>query len=280
PPRPLVTQVTPSVLPDGGAGARIHYTGTEGHNATVRIYRTDLPGKPRLVKSFLTQANSSNATWDGEIAGRPAPAGTYLVGLDVTDRACNTGHFPLVMPPPPGSTKGAGLTVRYLAAQPPLDPVSAGSEALVRVDSRQRPYRWVLRRSGSARAVARGAGTRFTLRVAVPRGGAGLYELAIRSGSYRTEVPLIARAASARPPILVVLPALTWQGENPADYDNDGLPDTLDQGGAVDLDRVLPAGFPAGFGDESAFLAYLDKTHLSYELTTDLALVDGSGPPL
>jgi hypothetical protein len=78
----------------------------------------------------------------------------------------------------------------------------------------------------------------------------------------------------------VVLPALTWQGQNPQDDDSDGLPDTLDTGDPIQLNRVLADGLPAGFGDEAALLAYLDQAHLPYDLTTDIGLIDGSGPQL
>jgi FlgD Ig-like domain len=112
PPRPVVTSVTPSVIP-GPEGPRvtIHYVGNQGRGGTVRIYRTDLPGGPRLVKSFLTPWNGHAAIWDGKINGRLAPAGTYLVGLDVTDAACDTGQFPAHIPPAPGTAPQATVTV-------------------------------------------------------------------------------------------------------------------------------------------------------------------------
>jgi hypothetical protein len=148
------------------------------------------------------------------------------------------------------------------------------------VDSRQRPFQWVLRRTGTVRAVAHGAQNGYQLRVPTPRGAAGLYQLAIRSGPYRTEVPLVVHATQPRRGILVVLPALTWQGQNQVDDDADGLPDTLDGGGRVQLNRVLAGGLPAGFGEQAAILAYLDQSHLGYDLTTDIGLIGGSGPQL
>jgi FlgD Ig-like domain len=107
PPHPVVTSVTPSEIP-GADGTRvtIHYAGNEGRGGTIRIYRTDVPGGPRLVKSFLTPWNGHTAIWDGTINGRVAPAGTYLIGLDVTDAACDTGHFPA-----PGTTPNTTVTV-------------------------------------------------------------------------------------------------------------------------------------------------------------------------
>ena len=76
------------------------------------------------------------------------------------------------------------------------------------------------------------------------------------------------------------MPALSWQGQNPGDEDGDGMPDTLDAGLPVSLARPLAHGLPAGFADEQALLAYLDKAHLPYDLTTDLGLIDHVGPQL
>src|SRR5205807_348094 len=74
PPRPVITAVSPSLIPRGGtAGATISYRGTEGRGAVVRLYRTDLPHDP-LVKQFKTKYGASSAIWDGTIGGRPAPA--------------------------------------------------------------------------------------------------------------------------------------------------------------------------------------------------------------
>jgi len=112
PPHPVVTSVTPSAIPGPeGTNVTIHYVGNDGRGGTVRIYRTDLPGGPRLVKSFLTPWNGHTAVWDGTIDGRRAPAGTYLVGLDVTDAACDTGHFPAHIPPTSGTAPQATVTV-------------------------------------------------------------------------------------------------------------------------------------------------------------------------
>jgi N,N-dimethylformamidase beta subunit-like, C-terminal/FlgD Ig-like domain len=283
PPRPVVTSATPSIIPSGAAGVTIAYRARGGSGGFVQIYRTDLPGGPRRVLSFGTSGNGRRQ-WDGTIAGRPAPAGTYLVGLRLSDRACNTGFFPATIPPARGSTAHAGVTVRYLAAQPPLTPVPAGSTATVFVDSRRRPYRWALRNVDSKKVLERGSvhasaqGVSPTLSVRMPATGAGLYELAIRSGPNRTLVPLIASRRHSRAKVLVVLPALTWQGQNPVDDDHDGIPNTLENGGPISLQRPLANGLPEGFADEASLLAYLDRSHLSYDLTTDLGLLSGSGP--
>ncbi len=280
PPRPVVTSVSPKLIPQSESGdVTIHYTGNEARSGVVRIWRTDLPGKPKLVKSFVTKWSSESAIWDGKIDQRPAPAGTYLVGLDVTDAACNTGRYPIVMPPAPGTTH-TGVTVRYLAAEPPLRPVAAGSSATVYVDARHQPYRWALRRAGSKQIAGKGSSSSFTLNVKLPSGRAGMYQLALRSGPYRTVVPIVASlpTASRRPKVLVVLPALTWQGLNPVDDDGDGLPNTLSAGGPISLLRPLVNGFPAGGVDEAGLLAYLDRTRRSYDVTTDVGLLEGFGP--
>ena len=282
PPRPQVTSVSPKLIPQTeSADVTIHYTGNEHRSGVVRIWRTDLPGKPKLVKSFVTKWSGESAIWNGEINQRPAPAGTYLVGLDVTDAACNTGRYPIVMPPPRGTTH-TGVTVRYLAAEPPLRPVPAGSSATVYVDARHQPYRWALRRAGSQQIVGKGLSSSFALTVKLPSGRAGMYQLALRSGSHRTVVPIVASlpTASHRTKVLIVLPALTWQGLNPVDDDGDGLPDTLSAGGPISLDRVLANGFPPGAVDEAGLLAYLDKTRRSYDVTTDVGLLEGFGPTL
>jgi hypothetical protein len=108
-PQPVVQSVTPHLIPAGTASVTIRYSGNEGRLATVLIYRTGLPGRPRLVKDFLSKGQS--AVWDGTINGRPAPAGTYLIGLQVTDAACNTGRFPPSVPPAPGSAPDVEVTV-------------------------------------------------------------------------------------------------------------------------------------------------------------------------
>ena len=94
-PRPVVTSVSPILIPyQGSMKVLIRYAGNEGRPGTIRIYRTDVPGRPRLVKSFVTPGHGNSVVWDGRILGQPAGPGVYLVGIDVTDSACNTGHFP------------------------------------------------------------------------------------------------------------------------------------------------------------------------------------------
>ena len=280
PPHPVVTRVTPTLIPGPqGTDVTIHYAGNDGRGGTVRIYRTDLPGGPRLVKSFLTPWNGHQAIWDGKIGGRPAPAGTYLVGLDVSDAACDTGHFPARVPPARGTTPNTGVTVSYLAAQAPLDPVPAGSDAEVHVRSPGLAYHWTLSPAGTRKTLTSGESGQTSLAVHLPAGRPGLYKLALRSPAGRTTVPIVASGVP-RARVLVVLPALTWQGLNPLDDTGDGIPDTLANGGPIELERPLVDGLPAGFADEAGLLTYLAASHRSYELTTDLGLGSGVGPRL
>jgi hypothetical protein len=116
PPRPVVRSVTPSLIAARGSRVTIDYTGNEDRGGTILIYRTDLPGGPQLVKTFLTPWKGHAAVWDGTIEGRPAPAGTYLIGLEVSDATCDTGRFPVRIPPAPGSNPHDAATVSYRSA--------------------------------------------------------------------------------------------------------------------------------------------------------------------
>lgn len=324
PPRPLVTDVEPrtgdgpAFLPqDGVEAVTIHVTGTERRRSRVLIYRTDVD-PPRQVGEIAVPFHARTATWDGTLGGRPAPPGTYLMGLLVADRSGNAATFP------PGLRSGsiardggaradgidghAGVTIRRLAAAPPLTPVDAGKVAVVLVDARGEPYRWALRRYGDPAVVARGEGDGARLRVRVPRGQSGLHVLTIETDpnagaargargrgarrrattaepsapTYRTSVPLVVRTTAPRD-VLVVLPAITWQGLNRVDDDGDGLPNTLDAGprATARLSRPFADGMPAAIeSGEGALLRFLDDELVRYDLTTDAALALGAGPPL
>jgi hypothetical protein len=104
--------------------------------------------------------------------------------------------------------------------------------------------------------------------------------LTVVSGGARTSVPLA--VGGTRPhSLLVVLPALAWQGRNPVDDDGDGMPNTLDAGGPVALARPFANGMPASVvRREAALLRVLDGDLVRYDLTTDVALATGSGPAL
>ncbi|MDO8211360.1 N,N-dimethylformamidase beta subunit family domain-containing protein [Conexibacter sp. CPCC 206217] len=290
PPKPRVVSVEPkeavgpAFLPQRGVdGITVSVRGTEGRKADLVIWRTDVT-PARATETIPIAARQPSVTWDGTIGGRPAPAGTYLMGIRVADRAGNVGTFPAQLPPRSGGVRGrAGVTVRYLAAAPPLRPVVAGRITTVRVDSRGRRYTWALRRLGDPQVLARGRGSDSRLRLRAPRGQAGLHVLTIASKGHRTQVPLVVSAPVDRR-VLVVLPAITWEGLNPVDDDGDGMPNLLTgegRDGSVRLGRPLADGMPASVANqEGALLRFLDDNLMRYELTTDAALAAGVGPRL
>jgi hypothetical protein len=274
------TTTTPSFTPDAQT-VSVHFrTARSDIGADVLVYRSAVNGTLRLVKVFGANPRKGTAVWDGLIGGRPAPAGTYLIGLSVKDASCTTGHFPLVSDPAPGSTDGAGVNVSYLTASAPLVPVPAGTFAGVGVRSGGAPYSWALRVVGKSTVLERGTSSRTDLHVRLP--DVGLYDLALVADGHRTAVPLVASGVGARAnaKVLVVLPALSWQGDNATDGSGDGLIDTLADGGSIGLARPLAAGLPADVVNEAELLSFLDSQHLSYDLTTDVALAEGSGPEL
>ncbi len=290
---PALTPPTGSVTIDLRGG-----TGGPYRRVWIDVYRTDLPAGPRLVYRFRVNPTHDSTTWNGTLKhGVPAPAGTYLLGTTVQDLACNPARYPAASPSAASKTPGAGVTIRYLAATPPLTPTPAGSLATVLVNSPTGPFTWALRLAGKGRVLARGQGSgstgsgAVTLRVRLPKSKAGLYTLTLAAGQYSTAVPLVASATRARAArgraarrraagVLVVLPMLTWQGENPVDDTGDGLPDTLTVGDRIPLDRPLAEDLPKGFRQDAALTSYLNSQRFHYQLTTDVALAQGVGPSL
>jgi flagellar hook assembly protein FlgD len=283
--------VEPAVIPQpSGRPIAIRFTVVGTQRPTVRVYRTDVAGAAQLVDTFHA-TSLRTAFWNGTTsAGTPAPQGTYLISVSARDRACSVSRFPVRLPAPAGSTPHAGVTVRYLAAQPPMTAVKAGSTVTVAVDSRRHRYRWALRRAGARTVLGSGRSAKVGLKLKVPAGG--LYTLSLRWGSHRTAVPIVAGAIGAgsggsggtssgvgHRRVLVVLPALSWQGENPVDDDGDGTPNLLSTGGPIQIQRPFTAGLPAGFGSEAGLIAYLHDSGLRFTLTTDLSLI-AHGPSL
>ncbi len=151
----------PVAAPRAGRRARrsIRITGTENRITRVTIYRTDRPGTPQPLTSFKVPGRSS-FTWNGRLGRRqtPAPAGTYLVGLYVADQACNVGRFPAALPPEPGTTPHAGVSIRYLAAEPP-PAASRPARTRDRAGRRPAPAVHLGARRAPARASAAAAAT-------------------------------------------------------------------------------------------------------------------------
>jgi flagellar hook assembly protein FlgD len=275
----------PAVFPQAsGRSIAIRFTVVGTRKPTVRVYRTDVPGAPRPVDTFRA-TTLRTAFWNGTTsAGTPAPQGTYLISVSARDRACSLSRFPVRLPAPAGSTPHAGVTVRYLAAQPPMTAVKAGSTVTVAVDSRRHRYSWALRRVGSGALQRSGHSAAVGLKLKIP--GEGLYALSLRWGSHRTAVPIVAGATGGavgsggssgvgHRRVLVVLPALTWQGLNPVDDDGDGTPNLLSGGGPIQIERPFTGGLPAGFSAEAGLIHYLHAIGRQFTLTTDLSLVSG-----
>jgi hypothetical protein len=287
------TLPAPELLPrPGGGPAVVHFAGPT-RRAQAFVFRTD-PLRRTPVASLRVHAERHRAEWDGAVRGRRVRPGTYLVAVLARDQAGNIGSsVPEVRPTgrsaviARGFTAGrvlpgrAGITVRYVAAQPPLAPILTGRLIRVGVDARREPYRWSLRRLGRPRPIRRGRKTAARLSIHAPGEASGLYVLDLRAGTHTAAVP-IAVQARRRSRILVVLPAITWQGTNPLDDDGDGLPNMLTTGLPVRRERVLAhSGLPPGISGRIApLLIHLDRRRLRYDLTTDLALAARGGPPL
>lgn len=286
-PRPL-----PELLPRrDGRPAEIRFF-APGRLPSVEIWRTDLR-RPRLVEQLEIEGEVSprgigRTTWAGTRNGRPAAPGTYVAVVRSRDRAGNIGQSvpdrvlrgrPRRGEELPGR---GGITVRYLAAQPPMLPTGAGREFDVAVDARGRTYNWTLRKIGEGTPVRRSRrATGGRLRRRAPRGSSGLYVFEARTRTRVTRVPVpVDDARDNR--VLVVLPATTWNGRNPVDDDGDGLPNTLELGVAARLERVFSfPGLPPRVDiNEGPLLARLHREGLRFDLTTDVALAVGRGPQL
>jgi hypothetical protein len=268
--------------------------------ARIMVFRT-APGRLRVVRTDTLGPGVREWDWDGtNDAGRRVSPGSYVVVPEWRDAAGNIGTgVPLDkggLPILKGSRSGrlpgrGGVTVRYVAARPPVTPVRAGDRVELQVDARQKRYSWDLRRLGdrTIRAHSSTPKTKTKVVFGAPRGTSGLYVFEARTRSHATRVvlPVQARrpiAGTAKEPrgVLVVLPYVTWQGRNPGDDDGDGAPNTLDLGGPARFFRVMAGnGLPQGFTEQEApLLQWLDRSGRRYDITTDLALVLGKGPRL
>ncbi|HEU4976348.1 MAG TPA: N,N-dimethylformamidase beta subunit family domain-containing protein [Baekduia sp.] len=299
PPQPRVTAIgpqrprLPELLPEPG-GAVVHLTPALA-GGRMHVFRT-APGQPREVRTDPLPAGATTWRWSGRDGdGRRVLPGTYLVVPEWRDAAGNVGtgvplgrdglpvlgHGPL-----PGR---GGVTVRYLAVQAPVAPARPRRRVQLAVDARRKPYRWSVRRIGTREALVHShrAKTSALVSFEAPRGDSGVYLFEARSGGHRATVPFAVQkrvgvGGTAADPrgVLVVLPAITWQGRNAVDDDGDGAPNTLDLGGPAKLLRVA-SGLPAGFTEhEAPALLWLDSTHRAYDVTTDAALAAGNGPKL
>lgn len=299
PPRPRVLSIGPERTPlprpellprRDGQPARVRVfvpvPGGQARAARARVivYRTDV-SPAREVLTAPLDVGTTIWEWDGTINGRNAAQGTYLVAVESRDRAGNIGTSPRRLPPKPayGRTLGgrAGISVRYLNAQPPTAPVQAAQRTQFGViTGGGARYTWQIRRVGQPRR-ARGRGTRPLVRVRAPGGTSGLYLFELRTRTRQAAVPFVVQSVQRRK-VLVVVPATTWQGRNRVDDDGDGWPDTLTGGLPVRTARIYAGGgLPAGVASTVApLLIELDRQRRRYDITTDLALARGVGPRL
>lgn len=288
-PKPHVRAITPDAISPDGDGradsARIVYEGPAGEAggstpATYAIYRTGRTRAQR-VASFRGGRGERIARWNGRIGGRPAPPGNYLVTVRVRDAAGNLGGGPALEPRRGVGGDGApGVRVRYLEAVAPERPILAGNRARFFIRTERDRYRWSIRRVGAGRLARRGSSSargRIPLTPRVP-GRPGIYLLELRAGAHSYRTPFAVRSPD-REPLLVVLPAISWQASNVYDANQDGWGETLATDPAVA--RRRPIGLPAGVTSAlGPLFGALDDARARFDVTTDLALVQGRGPGL
>jgi hypothetical protein len=291
-PRPRVQRIGgdnrgADILPrPDGRPVTIRFYNPARHDPTeLMVYRTD--PDPQQVFRTVVPGGRRTFLYDGrDAAGQPLTPGTYVVALRTRDRAGNAGTAP--GPLPPKAEYGqrlrghGGITVRDLAAQPPLEPTISESDATFGVDARGRRFAWSVRHAGQGRPYREGRPrTEPVVKIPAPRTDrSGLYLFEAHTRDHETAVPFPVQAVKTQK-VLVVLPAITWQGRNPVDDDGDGWPNTLTGGLPVRRERVFAHGLPDSLVQRVApLLIYLDRTGLKYDLTTDLGLATNDGPRL
>jgi hypothetical protein len=287
PPRPKIVAVTPPTLVPGSAGrrgrARIRFVGPADARPLFRVWRTD-GGKAKEVAAFEGRRGRQTATWDGLVNDLPAPEGSYAFSVTVQDEAGNKGSVPRRLPPTRrGAVARGGVSVAYFTLTGPLVPVRAGAIARFAVGPLPRPTRWRLAKYGRGGTIRSGVSHGSTIAVRIPRDAdADVYSLAAAAGGRRATWPLVVSNSGGAAPVLVVLPAMTWQGQNALESNRDGWPDTLDAGDAVPLARPFLHGRPPGSIASLTVpaLEYLARIRANYDLTTDVALAAGKQPAI
>jgi flagellar hook assembly protein FlgD len=285
PPHPRILAATPPTLVPGSSGrrgrVRVRFRGPSNPPPDIGVWRTD-SGKAVQVAGFKGRRGRQTFSWDGLIDGAPAPEGSYAFSVRVEDRAGNRGSVPRRLPPTrrEAVTRG-GVAVSYFTLTGPLVPVKPGAIARFAVGPLPHHTTWRLAPYGRGGAIRRGRSNGTTIAVRIPRTAeADIYSLFVTSGQRRAAWPLVVGNRGGAAPVLVVLPAMTWQGQNPVDSDRDGWPDTLDAGNAVPLQRgFLHGSPPRSIVTESvATLEFLTRIRANYDLTTDVALAAGKTP--
>ncbi|HEX4735189.1 MAG TPA: FlgD immunoglobulin-like domain containing protein [Thermoleophilaceae bacterium] len=285
-PRPRIVAVTPPTVVPGSAGrrarARIRFVGPSNPAPEFGVWRTD-GGKARQVAGFSGRRGRHTATWDGLVNGKPAPEGSYAFSVTVQDQAGNKGSVPRRLPPlKRDAVPRSGVAVAYFTLNGPLVPVRPGAIARFTVGPLPRPTRWRLAPYARGGTIRSGVSHGSTIAVRIPRGASSdVYSLfATDADGRRAAWPLVVSNSGGAAPVLVVVPAMTWQGQNPVESNRDGWPDTLDTGDPVPLARGFLHGRPPRSiaTDTVSTLEFLSRIRANYDLTTDVALAAGKTP--
>jgi hypothetical protein len=288
PPRPKIVAVTPPTVVPGSptrrGRARIRFVGPSNPAPVIGVWRTD-GGTAKQVAGFAGRRGRQTATWDGLVNGKPAPEGAYAFSVTVQDNAGNKGSVPRRLPPVRrAAVPRGGVSVAYFTLNGPLVPVRPGAIARFTVGPLPRPTRWRLAKYGRRGTIRSGVSHGSTIAVRIPRNAdADVYSLsAIDPEGRRATWPLVVSNPGGATPVLVVVPAITWQGQNPVESSRDGWPDTLDGGDSVPLARGFLHGRPPRsiVTQTVATLEFLARIRANYDLTTDVALAAGKTPGL
>ena len=251
PPRPRIVAVTPPTLVPGSnsrrARARLRFVGPANPAADIAVWRTD-GGKALQVDGFKGRRGRTTATWDGTVNGKPAPEGSYAFSVTVQDKAGNRGSVPASRPPTRAeAVRRSGVAVAYFTLTGPVVPVKPGAIARFTVGPLPRPTRWRLAPYGRGGVIRSGLSHGSTIAVRIPKDAGGdVYSMFATAGGRHAAWPVVVGDAGGATPVLVVVPAMTWQGQNPVDSNRDGWPDTLDAGDARRRSARLPARSAAG----------------------------------
>ena len=258
----------------------VRFTGPAVVRPVFRVWRTD--GSVREVARFTVPRGQHVGTWDGLVRGRPAPEGSYAFSVTVQNRALIEGTAPSRLPPRRDDTPPrTGVRIAGPEAILPVEAVTAGAIARIPVVASHGALPWRLSRVGSEHVLRRGTGRGGQVVFRIPRRvPAGEYVVRIAAGSRPLRVPITVRKPTAAR-VLVIVPAIAWQGRNPIDDDLDGFEDTLDTSSSVPLTRPLAGGaLPAGFDRQiEPLLDFLQRRKLRYDIDTDVGLVREGGAP-
>lgn len=286
PPRPKIVSVTPPVVMPGAAGAlgqvQIRFSGPTNPRPVFGVWRTD-GGKAVQVDGFQGRRGRHSVTWNGLVNGKPAPAGSYLFSVTVQDHAGNRGSAPQVLPPVRAyAIPHDGVAVSYFSLTGPVVPVQPGAIASFTVGPVAEPVRWRLALYGRRGTLIRtGVSHGSSLAVRIPRGAdSDIYSLSASTADGRHATwPFVVGNAGGAAPVLVVVPVMTWQGQNPVESNGDGWPDTLDAGDSIPLARGFAGGPPASIAAQTVpAVAFLNHIRANFDLTTDVALAEGDTP--